>query len=349
MDGILIAMRSPESFTVAGKWRANAYCLVAVAAMGLWITTPAFAAAVGIQGTMSNFDVFNETGTNIYGAEIDLEGVIPSQVAKTYPSHFNNMTTTDYGTGTRLTFSGYNFGTTGYLVPRAGQTTNGHFAVNLPGCEHFGFSVSKQPTATKFYWLDAASHPVNTAPLSIPQPTWTFAPPAVPGNLPVVQAVLAPVPPPPAVQWPDAVWVKIYVSELERQVDLNELISSPPEANGVAPQLVTELETSWELLPGDSPLVEPDIQVPEATQSILRRYEYFQYTGTYDEVHLPNSTFTGGEPLPSELGQFIAANMVAANLVPAPEPSGLLLLVAGLGATGMRVRRCNPKRAQAGQ
>jgi hypothetical protein len=45
-----------------------------------------YATTVGIQGTMSNFDVFNETGNPVYGAELDLDGVHMSSVTKTYPS-----------------------------------------------------------------------------------------------------------------------------------------------------------------------------------------------------------------------------------------------------------------------
>ena len=63
---------------------------------------------------MSNFDVFNETGGNVYGAELDLDGVHSTDITKTYPSHFNNMTMTDYTNGstfgTKIVFTGYNFG-----------------------------------------------------------------------------------------------------------------------------------------------------------------------------------------------------------------------------------------------
>ena len=87
---------------------------------------------------------------------------------------------------------------------------------------------------------------------------------------------------------------------------------------------------------GDALLVEPDIQLADATQSILRRYEYFKYIRTYDEFHLPNSTFTGGDPLPGELGQFIAANRVAANL-DVPEPSALaMFIIGGFGGLSRR-------------
>jgi hypothetical protein len=290
--------------------------------------TSVYATVVGIQGTMSNFDVFNQTGGPVYGAELDLDGIHMSSVTKTYPSHFSSVVESEYVSGstfgTRFLFTGYTFNPpNNFIIPTVGMTTNGHYAVNVQGAEHFGFADTAQPSATRFYWLNQSSQPI-TAPLSIPSATWTFVPPANPGAAPIVQAVLAPVPPPPVMLYPDAVWVKTYVTELTKQVDLNELISAPPGApDSVAPQLPSEVEAEWELLPGDSLLPQPDIQLAEFDQSIVRRYEFYKYTGGYDEVHLPTSSFTGGTPDPNELGQFIAANMVAANLevVGVPEPS----------------------------
>lgn len=304
------------------------------------------ATPVGIQGTMSNFDVFNETGSPVYGAELDLDGVHMSSVTKTYPSHFSSIVESEYTNGstfgTRFLFTGYTFNPpNNYIIPTVGITTNGHYAVNVQGAEHFGFADTAQPTATRFYWLNQGGQPV-TAPLSIPSATWTYVPPPNPGAPPVVQAVLAPVPPPPLVQYPDAVWVKTYVTELSQPADLLELISAPPGApDSVAPQLPSEVESEWDLLPGDMPLPEPDVQLADATQAVVRRFEFYKYTGGYDEVHLPTSSFTGGQPPANELGEFIAANMVAANLEAAivPEPSSILLAIAGLsffGAVGLR-------------
>lgn len=290
---------------------------------------------------MSNFDVFNETSTNVYGAELELEGVHANEVMKTYPSHFNNLTITEYNNGslfggTRLVFTGYNFTAAGYLTPTVGINTNGHYAVNLPGCEHFGFSVRTQPTATKYFWLDQNSQHVTIAPMSVPGPTWTYLPPAG-GGQPVVRAVLNPVPAVPAVQPnPDAVWVKTYWTELPDVVDLNDLISG----GNIAPQLPGEIEAEWNLLGGDVNLsLEEPLNPGDA--SVLRRYEFFKYTGSYDEVHLPNSAFQGlpnEQPPANEIGQFIAANMVAAVL-DVPEPSSLGLILAGLGVVACRPRR----------
>ena len=292
---------------------------------------------------MSNFDVFNETSTNVYGAELDLEGVHASEVTKTYPSHFNNLTITEYNNGslfggTRLVFTGYNFTAAGYITPTVGINTNGHYAVNIPGAEHFGFSVRTQPTATKYFWLDQTSHQVGSAPMSIPGVTWTYVP-AVGGGAPKVQAVLAPPVAPPALPNPDAVWVKVYWTEMPEVVDLNDLISG----GNIAPQLPSEVEAEWNLLGGDVNLALEEPLNP-GDVSVLRRYEFFKYLGGYDELHLPTSAFNGlpGEnPPANELGQFIAANMVAAVL-DVPEPSSLGLLISGFGIAGLARprRRC---------
>ena len=111
-----------------------------------------------IYGTMSNFDVFNETPYNAYGAELELEGVHPQEVVNTFPSHFDHRTVTEYNNGltfgTRVDFSGYNFNPAGYMEPTVGTSTNGHACVQTAGCEHFGFSLAAQPTATRYYWTD---------------------------------------------------------------------------------------------------------------------------------------------------------------------------------------------------
>lgn len=330
----------------------------AVAALLLVAALPARAALIGIQGTMSNFDVFNETGVNVYGAELELDGVTTAEVTKTYPCHFATMTPTDYAGGARLTFTGYNFGGSSSLVPSSSpHNTNGHYAVNLPGCEHFGFVINSpppytavtQPTASRFWWLDQFGNKINSAPLGVPLPTWSYNPPGFPGQ---VQAVLPPPPAPPQAPppVPDAVWVCVYTTEVPRAVDLDELISGDNSgAPTVAPQEPAEIESEWVLLGADVSLA---LEAPPVNQegdvSIVRRYEFFKYTGLYDaEVHLPTSSY---DPLtmvdPSvvhELGDFIGANMSAAVLI--PEPASSVLLLAGASLSALAVRR---QRSRAG-
>lgn len=321
------------SRTISTMLLITAAALLIIAA----VSTPA--CAVGIQGTLSNFDVFNETSQNVYGAEMDLEGVHSSDVVKTYPSHFDTMTATEYSNGTvfgtHLTFKGYNFDPSGYMIPRVGQSTNGHFAVNLPGCEHFGFSATTQPTATRFFWLDQSYNQIGTTPLSIPNAVWNYSPPAGGGQAVVHAIVILPPPEVPEPQLPDSIWMKVYVTELERQVDLQELISGP---GTVVPQETPE--TEWSLLEGGVP-EEADVSISDQAQSVIRRYEYYKYTGAYTaEEHAPLSLWDHvSAPPEAEMGDFIAANMVAANLEPVPEPSSLVALLSGLGALAGLSRR----------
>jgi len=279
---------------------------------------PGASQASGIYGTMSNFDVFNDTSTDAYGAELELEGIHSSDLSTTFPSHFNHKSIEDYSDGasfgTRIRFSGYNFNADGFLSPTVGQSTNGHFCVNVPGCEHFGFSVSAQPAATRYFWLDQSLQRIGSTPMAVPTPTWSYVPPARPGDAPVVRAeVEMPEPAEIHAQRPDSIWMKVYKTEIERPVRLDELMSN----GGVSPEDESETESEWELLEGGKNKQAED-EVRDDNKSVIRRYEYFKYTGLYDEEHEPLSAFLDDEmdePPAGELGAFIAANMVAVNLV----------------------------------
>ncbi|MCA9188726.1 MAG: dockerin type I repeat-containing protein, partial [Planctomycetales bacterium] len=271
-----------------------------------------------IYGTMSNFDVFNETEIEVHGAEIELEGIHSSDLTRTFPSHFDSKEVLEYNEGAnfgvRIKYSGYNFGGANVLAPSVGQSTNGHSCVNTPGCEHFGFSVSgNQPTNARYFWLDDNGNRVGSNPLPIPTPTWSYIPPAVPGGLPRVAAEIHVPEREVHVQKPDSIWMKVYKTEIERPVDLMELLSG----GDVVPEDAGETETEWELLEGGK-MDKAEDEVPEGKAAVIRRYEFFEYTGRYDEEHEPLSLFLDedmDEPPAGELGQFIAANMVAANLI----------------------------------
>ena len=303
------------------------YCLtcLSLAAFGAFSATAALGSGT-IFGTMSNFDVYNETETEAHGAEIELEGIHIEDISRTFPSNFDSETIAEYQDGatfgTRITYTGYNLDPSGFLAPLINPpSTNGHTCVGTEGCEHFGFSVvGVQPTASRYYWLDQNQQRIGAMPLAIPTPSWTYVAPGNPGGLPRLRAEVE-VPEPPEVieQKPDSIWMKVYKADIDRPVDLMELMSN----NGIVPEDVGELETEWELLEGGrNKMKNEEDDVPEDHYAVIRRYEYFEYTGQYDAEHEPISLFLDPgdllEPPAGELGQFISANMVAANLA-APE------------------------------
>lgn len=278
-----------------------------------------------IYGTMSNFDTYNETEIDSYGAEIELEDVHIGDLSRTFPAHYDNEVKVEFNEGgrfgVRITYSGYNFNSDGFLPANTiGVSTNGHQCVGTQGCEHFGFSVvGTQPSAARFYWLDQNGDRIGNMPVAIPSPSWNYIPPANVGERPRLGAAVE-VPEPPEVidQKPDSIWMKVFKTEIDRPVDLMELMSD----NAIIPDDLGETETEWELLEGGlgkGDEVEDD--VAEDHWAVIRRYEYYEYTGPYDEEHEPTTMFLDEdlpEPPEGELGQFISANMVAANLA-APE------------------------------
>lgn len=285
-------------------WRFTPLALAVTGALGL-------SAHGSIYGTMSNFDVYNETETEAHGAEIELEGIDSYDLSRTFPAHFDNKSVDLYndasGSGVRIKYSGYNFGGSSALAPTVGVSTNGHTCVGTAGCEHFGFStIGQYPSAARFYWLDANGARIGNAPQPIPFSGYSYIP-AAGGGVPRIEVQIEPVEIHP--QRADSVWLKLFKTKLERAADLDELMSN----NGIVPEDVGETESEWELLEEGKPKVFEDDDDGNS-KSIIRRFEYYTYTGPYDEEHEVNSAWDGeGDPPVSELGEFISANMEAIN------------------------------------
>jgi len=235
-------------------------------------------------------------------------------------------------------------------------------AYDASGCEHFGVSTGpgRFPNATRtvtYRWLVAdpaapghliAADPLVVPPVPISHP---IVQGAVVGGVPDVE-MIAPAAPPvaPAHRYGKAEWVKVYKTELDRDADLDELVGGHP--NDVVPNgenHLGESETEWKLL-------QLDVKNPDkggsrlvshgspggGKRAILRRYEFYKYTGA---VVPPGGTSGGGKgggavlstddqeaslvceravpgdlttecvaPGPGEVGDFIGAQMAAENL-----------------------------------
>ncbi len=150
--------------------------------------------------------------------------------------------------------------------------------------------------------------------MSVPTPTWLYVAPVK--NQPAeVHAEIQLPEPENEPQRADAVWMKVFKTELARPVKLQELMSG----NGIVPEDISETETEWELLDNGAVADAKDKLRNDNNKAIIRRYEFYKYTGPYDAEHEPTIEFKGSNsaaPPDGTLGDFISANMVAANLAP---------------------------------
>jgi hypothetical protein len=309
-----------------------------------------------IIGWPVNFDTVNTTGQETHGFEIEVDGVQPSDVTRVFGGTQPNCVIR-YCTGSIIPFAGGVYirwaspydptsgqFTQGTPIPNGtlasgescwtGSLGNRYFAA---GCEHFGISTSRTPSNVIYRWLVAdpnnpgqlayysATPGVPTAPpipVPIPQPVIYAAPPVQAGGQPIVnfqiQVPAPPQPPRQIPQWGDAKWVKVFEQELPKEVDINDLLGGNP----AVPQDATKAETPWKLLQSNpnspnSGVLQNGRALSAGSHSVVRRYEFYDYTGRFDPS--THEALCGGvgdcaSPQPGELGDFIGAQMAAANL-----------------------------------
>jgi hypothetical protein len=282
-------------------------------------------------GSPYNFDIYNDTGQDAHGFQIEVYGLTPQQIVATF-------TATRYGAPQIVPFSGgvYVRYTSSWdsaaqhftattSVPAAFTPTFGHSCVltNIVGCDHYGIVSYPPANNTIMRWLVA--DPVNAgslipfggAAVSIPVPTVSILPPAQPGAAPVVVFQIKAPPPPPVAQFGDAKWVKVYKTELQREVGLDELVGDNP----IVPQDAGLVETPWKLLQSNSRSANSGVLgnsggLNSGSRSVVRRYEFYKYTGTIDpathEALCADPTCSA--PAANELGDFIGDQMAAANV-----------------------------------
>ena len=103
---------------------------------------------------------------------------------------------------------------------------------------------------------------------------------AVPGNPPVVRAEIE-IPNPEGAPYGDAYWVKIYKTEADHPIELDELLLDDPQIGGA------ETEIEWELLqdkPGQG-LVFNEAELGAGADAVMRRYEFYRYDTAWGRTH----------------------------------------------------------------
>jgi hypothetical protein len=334
-------------------------------------------------GALSNFDCFNDTGQPVHGFEIELEGLTDADVLYTFGAPWNR-----YGDPVKVNYpptasaplggvhvrylSPYDPATKSFtkttpIAPAVITPTDGHScfsaamggAYETSGCEHFGVSTNGNPTKTVYRWLiEDPAHPGFLIPsgtnVNIPAPVWNVVP--QPAGPPVVQAVVVAEPPEGGKEFGEAKWVKIFVTQLPKAVELDHMVTDDP----AVPQDEAEVEVEWKLLQskiGGGPNEEElnEVAVAEGNEAVMRRYEFYEYVGPIDGESaeaMANAVDADGlhgagtvtyndhiDPVTGEwvkttvdlstvvvVGNYIGAQIAQANLVPPAPPGGPMTL-----------------------
>lgn len=334
--------------------------------------------SASVIGFLGNFDVINDTGSTAHGFEIELEGLHSYEITDTFggvgrgfPSgrgfdpltsvqRYGAPTITEYSSGsvygTKVTYMGLYDGTNwDYGTPSGTFITPGDncwsgggvgYSASTP-CDHFGVGTTGNATKTTYSWLLETATPgiLTNGVVNLPAPTWNVTPSPVAGAAPVVVAQIQAPAPAMEAQFGEAIWVKVFTTELEDAIKLEELVGD----NAKVQQAKTEIE--WQLLQTDpgNPLagqLESGYGAPVGPNaaSIVRRYEFYKYSGEYDSETHEALVGSDSHPLDSEIGTYIGAQNAAANLNAVPLPPAFALLGSGLiflAGSGFRQRKNN--------
>ncbi len=312
-----------------------------ITAGGLPGTSRAGASTTPTQfGTLSNFDVFNDTGQETHGFEVELDGIAPTDVISVFGApyeRYGDPTVTAFSGGTMVTYASpydaasqtWQVGTP--LAPAVITATMGHQCWTggsstylTDGCDHFGLGLSATPTNIVYNWLTADPNQAgqlvhaSTGSVAVPAPAFNVTPAPVDAvnQQPVVQAVVNASDNPADAQLGDAFWAKVYMSQSPSKADLGHLVTDDP-------QVPTTVETEWAILqPGAggslAQQLSNEFQVNANDNSVVQRYEYYQYTGAYDPENHEALPINDSNPVASDVGNLTGNQMVALNLPGGP-------------------------------
>ena len=299
-----------------------------------------------VQGSLSNMDVINETGQLTHGFEIEIEGAAQNDLYYTgYGQRYGAGTVVPYAAGVRVRWESPYDSTAHQYSKSTPQYTPGtpvswndcyqagsRYAVS--GCENFGQGMRNISTITNIrgYWL--VEDPANpgtliryTPNVAIPLPNWFFPPPPPPSSLPVVVAqVEAPEAPEAPELFGSAQWLKVYTTQLPRALTEADLQTG----NGTVPQDPAQVEVSWDIIQAqpasggngngrqNRSRKQNQTIIATATRSIIRRYETYKFTGTYDAItnEALCADLVCSVPAAGEVGDQIAGANSAVNVTP---------------------------------
>ena len=339
---------------------------------------PTSALATTTVGTLGNFDAVNDTGKEAHGFEIDLEGLHSSDITDTFggtgrgfPStveRYGAPSITEYASGgvfgvkitykSALSAGAWAVGTPSGVYSTPGESCwsgGGSYNASTP-CDHFGVGTVGNATKTTYSWLveatpGSASLVNATNNLVTPQWTVTPAPAPPPGSPPAPPVVVARIQSPDPVNgaaWGAAMWVKVFTTESDVPINLHQLVNEDPvvqAANANPPEI------EWQLLQTESGVANSGVlenggaaAVGAGAESIIRRYEFYAYSGLYslEGEALPSNGDT--TPGPDELGHFLGDQNAAVNFAGGPAGAGVpestswALMLFGVAALGARLR-----------
>lgn len=322
--------------------------VAAVVALG--VPAGARAQSAIIYGSLSNFDISNDTGRVCHGFEVQLDGVQVSDYGGSFTANrYGTPTVTPTATGIAVTWrSPVSTSTQGWAtrtLPHTVPWFSGQCYQWVPatyengGCEHFGTYTTANPTKVTSRWLcEGSSDPSSLVavdpPTAVPYASYYVVPPAQPNNPPqLVAEVDAPEPAEVAGQFGDAQWTRVYKLELPRPLTLDELMADNP----AMPADLSQLESDYQILQDEPPAGgngrrkrhRTQGSIDPTTRAVVRRIEVYAFTGPYDPVthEALCADLLCNAPAADELGDLLDVQITAANV----QPDALLVSKVGNG------------------
>ena len=308
--------RTPEHGKSGSRRRTPREAVLYLFAAFVVAFAPSPAVASTVYGDLNNFDVFNDTGDECYGFEIELEDIHSTDITYTYDyNHYGAPTITEDNSdpnhpkvlvryAAKYNPDTFSFSSYTAIPGTTPSPTDGHQCTNPSvnfGCEHFGVGHYGAPTIIRYHWL--VENPMAPGTLmrgpavNVASPLWNFYPVGPAQPVAQVQAViLAPPPPPaPAYEFGDAVWVKAIVttSHNNQMVELQDLVSDDPDDQSDENWThgePDEVEIEWRIMQTEfnnpdgvnNDLAGENEDLPNGDEVITRRYEFFKYAGPLD-------------------------------------------------------------------